>query len=198
MLGLMALRARSYVQENILQIGEKINLPDGNIVFLDIETDLAIEKVWQIQARWNNDHVVFLGQNYQKSEQRRILRQFIDFLKKIDNPILAMYSKTNFDYRVIFKILKNLKMIKESQFFSSLEFYDLCVLLQRSYILPNQSYALKEAGEFLGYPFSHKGMNGVRATLDFEECLRNKSPIPQKLVDYCRDDVMFMSWMLEY
>jgi len=41
-------------------------------------------------------------------------------------------------------------------------------------------------------------MNGVRATLDFEECLRNKSPIPQKLVDYCRDDVMFMSWMLEY
>lgn len=198
MISRLKLRAKAFKENKIFQVGDPIQLPEGNIVFLDIETDLGITDVWQIDCMYEGKHHNFLGKNYSKKEQKRIITGFVTFLKTLENPILIMHSGSYFDFRVLCDAMKRLKLNDECEYFSKLKYYDTCILLAQRYVVPGQTYALKELGESFGYPFKTDCKNGIMATLEYEACLQKRKPIPKKLVAYCQDDVECMNWLLEY
>ena len=68
-------------------------------IFIDIETDLGGNEVWMIGLLYRGKVIQFtaLGVN----EEKKILSQFSIYLEALPHKPLVCYSRTNFDFRVL-------------------------------------------------------------------------------------------------
>jgi len=188
----MQLKARSVIENKVFQISELI-LPLHDLIFFDIETDLACKKVWLIGILHNGNFTQFFAKNWR--QEKSMLMNFLTFLENKHNSTLVSFSGTSFDRNVVHRALVRLNL--DSDFFFSLPHIDLCQLIRRSFIFPNQSYALKDLGAHLEYPFEHPDLSGLRVALEYQSHLKEKRKLDSRVLEYNKDDVSILPYIIE-
>ena len=188
----LRLRAKSVSENRTYQIAP-FALPDGDLIFFDIETDIACERVWLIGVLKEGRFTRFYADNWK--QERKILRHFLHFLEENPDSYLVSSSGTGFDKNVIQRALNRLRM--GSDIFSSYPHVDLCQALRRSFIFPNQSFALKDLGTYLKYPFKHPDLDGFFVALEYQQHVNEKRPLDPKVLEYNEDDVKVLAFIVE-
>jgi len=188
----LQLKARSVVENKVFQISDLV-LPSNNLIFFDIETDLACKKVWLVGMLSNEKFTQFYAKNW--SHEKAMLKRFLTFLRKNPNSTLVSFSGTSFDRNVVHKALVRLNL--DSDFFFSFPHIDLCQLLRNSFIFPNQSFALKELGTHLEYPFEHPDLSGLGVALEYLGHLKEKRKLDSRVLEYNRDDVQAIPYIIK-
>ena len=89
-------------------------------------------------------------------------------------------------------------MKDELDFLIKIKYHDTGTLFCRKFVIPFKTYSLKPLGKKLGYKFKTQIEDGAEATMEYERCVANKSKIPMRLVNYCKDDVKCMIFLLDF
>nr|WP_276205039.1 putative phosphothreonine lyase domain-containg protein [Flavivirga aquatica] len=183
--------------ENKIYKKKLLEIPKGNLIYYDIETDLNSsikeKKVWSIALLFNREYKVFYAENW--NEERRILKEFILYLRKISNPILMSYSGNRFDENVVYNSLERYNL--NPSYFKNLIHLDLCNLLKASYVFPTKGYGLKEVSSYLGYDFKSKYSSGMFVAGQYISCQRTGDNLPEDIFKYIKDDVYSMKHIVK-
>ena len=124
-----------------------------------------------------------------------MLEKLLSFLQTVPDSTLVSFSGTGFDRNVINRALERLNL--DSEFFMAIPHIDLCQLIRQSIIFPNQSYALKNLGTYLRYPFKHADMNGLEVALEYLNHLKRKRKLDERVFDYNADDVNALPYIIK-
>ena len=186
------LKAESLVNKEPYQIAP-FTIPDERFIYLDIETDLKSEKIWLIGLEIDGKYTQFYADTWEQEEE--ILLKFMKVLKANPKVTLLSFSGTNFDFRVLKNAMERFGMdVKE---LTSHFHIDLCTLIKRSLIVPNQSYKLKDLGKLFKYPFKHAHLDGKAVTLKYLTHIEKGEPLEQEILEYGEDDVKVLPFLIE-
>ncbi|KKK44472.1 MAG: hypothetical protein Lokiarch_17950, partial [Candidatus Lokiarchaeum sp. GC14_75] len=186
------LKAESFVNNEIYQIATFI-FPDERIIYFDIETDINSGKIWLIGLEIDGKYTQFYADTWE--QEMEILLKFVEVLKANPKVNLVSFSGTNFDIRVLKSAMERFGM-DTNELISHLHI-DLCTLIKRSFITPNQSYALKDMGKLFKYPFKHTHLDGFIATLKYLTHIEKGEPLEQEILEYGEDDVKVLPFLIE-
>lgn len=153
---------------------------------------MACERVWLIGLQINGQFIQFYADNWE--QERDILKKFAEILRNNPNYTLVSFSGTDFDYRVILKAMQR-HGINVDLLLSHLHI-DICFLLRRCFIFPNQSFALKDLGSFLGYPFKYPDLDGFDVALRYHRHIEYGEPLDPKILKYNEDDVRVIPFLI--
>ncbi len=187
----LQLRALSAIHNKIYQIGDLT--PPNNPIFFDIETDISCERVWLIGALRNGKFARFYADDWE--QEKDVLTSFLQFLLENREARLVSYSGGSFDKRVLRNALNRTAL--DSSFFSAVDHVDLCQEIRRNFIFPNQSYALKELGLTLGYPFKHPDLDGFSVALSYHRHVEDGEPLDKRVIEYNEDDVRILPFLIQ-
>lgn len=185
-------KAKAHTEGRPYKLQDIPPMPE-NVIFFDIETDVACERVWLIGTYSNEGFKRFYADRWE--DERTILQDFLQFLMKNPNSILISYSGTNFDRNVIEKALRRLDIDYRS--FSGLRHKDLALQIKECFIFPNQSYALKSLASHIGYKFKYPELDGLLVALEYHRHIMDNTPINAMLFEYNEDDVKALPFMIQ-
>ncbi|MEE8570719.1 MAG: TM0106 family RecB-like putative nuclease [Candidatus Bathyarchaeia archaeon] len=188
----LQLKANSILNNVTYQISP-FNVEVQDNIFFDIETDISCEHVWLIGTLRNNEFKQFYADDL--SEEKKILKKFLKYLQKYPESSLISYSGTNFDKNVVSRALKRKKL--DYTLFRTIPHLDLCRLLKRSFIFPNQNFALKDIGRFFNYPFREEDLDGFFIALSYERHLRDDVKLEEYVFEYNEDDVRVLPYIIK-
>ena len=186
------LKAESKLNNEIYQIAP-FTIPDEKIIYLDIETDINNEKIWLIGLEIDGKYTQFYADTWDQEEE--ILLKFVKVLKANPKVTLLSFYGTNFDIRVLKNAMERFGM--DTKELTSHLHIDLCTLIKRSFIVPNQSYALKDLGALFKYPFKHTHLDGFAAALKYLTHIEKGEPLEQEILEYGEDDVKVLPFLIE-
>ena len=173
-----------------------IEFPETNVIHFDIETDLSLsfvtKKVWSIAIHHNGKTKHFYAENWK--EEKKILKQFLAYLKKTEDPNLFSYSGVGFDKNILAAALRRHNM--DAEYFLSCNHFDLCTLIRHNYILPIGTYKLKDVGKYFGYKFKHEHIDGLFVAMQYENCQDMGTTLPKGIFSYIEDDVKSMDFII--
>ena len=184
-------KAKSLTNGHIYQIGS-FRIPEGPKIYFDIETDINQEKIWLIGLQIEGKIHQLYADNWE--QEKEILVNFLDLLKKNPKTILISYSGTNFDFIVIQKALKRHKL--DISLFTAHKHIDLFILIRRSFIFPLPKYKLKILGKYLGYSFRHSEIDGFYVTMEYQNHIDTGKPFNQDYIEYNDDDVKALPYII--
>lgn len=185
------IKARSAVEDRVIQRRRLVVPPDDGMAVFDIETDIGARTVWLIGVLYRGRITQFMADASDGERGlARVLSDFVGHLGEIgaERTVLASYSGTGFDTRVVAAALARHGIAPGA--FGAMRHVDLCTLVRRSFAVPGQSYSLKSVGAALGYRFAHAGMDGLDAALAYERHRARGVPIDPAVLEYNRDDVL--------
>jgi Icc-related predicted phosphoesterase/uncharacterized protein YprB with RNaseH-like and TPR domain len=186
-------KAKSLVNSETFLIND-FEMPQKELIFFDIETDLTSPRhVWLIGLLIDDQFIQLFAKNWE--EERSILSEFLELLLKYPDRVLVSYSTKNFDYRVVLNAL--IRQNLDYDFFEQYPHIDLGTRLSRCFIFPNQSFALKELGAFLGYSFKHSELNGLAVGLNYLNYIEKGEELDQRVFEYNEDDVRAIPFLIE-
>ncbi len=165
----------------------------NEVVFFDIETDTACERVWLIGVLSKKGFKQFYADNW--VDEPLILREFLAYLKLTPNALLVSYSGTNFDRNVIEKALRRLCLDYRS--FLAFRHTDLSLEIKDCFIFPSQSYALKNLAAHLSYKFKHQELDGFLVAIEYMRHIIDKIPLNPIFLEYNEDDVRSLPFIIE-
>ena len=169
------------------------SLDFNEVVFFDIETDTACERVWLIGALSKNGFKQFYADDW--IDEPLMLRNFLSYLKLTPNALLVSYSGTNFDRNVIEKALRRQHLDYKS--FLAFRHIDLSLIIKDCFIFPTQSYALKNLAAHLNYKFKHPELNGFLVAIEYMRHIIDKIPLNPIFLEYNEDDVRSLPFIIE-
>jgi predicted RecB family nuclease len=74
---------------------------------------------------------------------------------------------------------------------------DLCILLRRSFIFPQSSYALKELGAYLSYDFKQSDLDSLQVAQAYQRHVEIEAPLDSRFFEYNEDDVRVIQHLIE-
>lgn len=191
----LKLSALSQIENKIYKL-TTFEFPIGETIHFDIETDLSNvysrKKVWSIAIHHNKKTKRFFAETWE--QERNILVNFLDYIKKAKDPFLISYSGMGFDKNILAGALKRHKL--DFEYFLKCNHYDLCTYLRQNYVLPIGSYSLKPVGKYFGYKFKHENLNGKMVAQQYIDCQMTGKKLPKFIFNYIDDDVKSMHFIL--
>jgi Icc-related predicted phosphoesterase/uncharacterized protein YprB with RNaseH-like and TPR domain len=185
-------KAKSLLFSEIYQIQPFVPF-EKKPIFFDIETDVYRDKVWLIGFLIDDNFIQLFANNWE--QEKEILARFIEVLKEHPDNMLVSYSTKNFDFVTIQQALERNEL--DVDFFKKYPHVDLGTCLSRTFIFPNQNYALKELGAFLGYDFKHADLDGLYVALNYMAYADNGEELDPRILEYNEDDVRVIPYLLE-
>lgn len=189
------LQAQILINDDIAILEKPQNHSD--FVYYDIETDIRQNIVWLIGVYdpIHDSFRQFFAKN--KSDEKKILEEFSDYMRDVSCTKLCSYSASNFDRRV----LKNRLIAQsiDSSPFDSTEETDFGLFVQKHFLARVPNYKLRTIGDFFDYPWSHKhDIDGLYVALSYEKYQRdNAFEIDwNRLLEYNRDDVLAIPFII--
>lgn len=168
-------------------------------IYIDIETDLGGNEVWMIGLLYQDKVTQFTA--YYENEEKKILDQFSNYLENLPNKPLICYSRTNFDFRVLWNAAKRTRNNSLLDTMSKRAWLDFCTILGRSCAPPAGSLALKHVAKFFGYKLKHGDYDGLKLSIEYYQRLRKYGSISNKFLkiaeEYNIDDMRIMPYLLE-
>jgi Icc-related predicted phosphoesterase/uncharacterized protein YprB with RNaseH-like and TPR domain len=191
-LSMLKAKAKSLIEGEIYKIKD-LRPITGDIIFFDIETDIARERVWLVGALRGTEFRKFYADIWE--QEREMLGSFLEYLSHNQEAKLVSFSGVNFDRNVVEKALRRLRL--DFCFFLSHTHVDVCQQVKEFFIFPNQSYALKDLASFLGYKFKYPELCGLLVALEYHRHIQDKTPLDPRLFEYNEDDVKALPFILE-
>jgi len=191
-LRLLQLKAKAMLNNESYQVAPFVLHCDKSI-FFDIETDIGGNRVWLIGYEIDGQFFQLYADSWE--EERSILEMFLKVLGNNPEHVLVSFSGTNFDLRVLLKALQRYGLDKN--LLLSRHHVDLSSLLRRCFIFPNQRFALKELGAFLGYEFKHSELDGLQVALSYHRHVEEGKPLDNIMLEYNEDDVKVIPYMID-
>ena len=75
--------------------------------------------------------------------------------------------------------------------------FDLCLAIKRSVILPIGSYSLKIVGSYFGYTYKHADLDGFAVAMAYQLSIEKRTPnLSKKFFDYAKDDVVVLDHVM--
>ena len=74
---------------------------------------------------------------------------------------------------------------------------DVQPLLHAAVAPPAPSFGLKDVASAFGYRYRHPDMDGLAVAAEYMACVRQRRPIPKRLLSYNRDDLLSLSHLIE-
>lgn len=185
-------KAKSLVNGEIYKINN-LQPFTGDIIYFDIETDVACQRVWLVGALKGTEFRKFYADNWK--QEREMLECFLEYLNEHSEAKLVSFSGVSFDRNVVENALRRLKL--NTHAFTSHVHVDICQRIKECYIFPNRSYALKDLASFLGYKFKYPELWGLLAALEYHHHIQDKTPLDPKLFEYNEDDVKALPFIVE-
>jgi predicted RecB family nuclease len=179
------------VENKIFQVSPFI-FPEDRLIFIDIETDLACQRVWLIGLLIDSKFIQLYADSW--DEEKKILSDFLAILKKHPGYTLVSYSGTNFDYRVPLYALMRVGL--KTDLLESHQHFDLSHMVRNCFVFPNQSFALKELGAYLKYPFMFPDLNGMFVAFKYMKHVEDGEPLDEKVIKYNEDDVRVLPFII--
>jgi Icc-related predicted phosphoesterase/uncharacterized protein YprB with RNaseH-like and TPR domain len=176
--------AQSHLSNRIIPIAP-FNLNLAETMFFDIETDIAMQRVWLVGVLWRNVFRQFYSDKW--AEEKNMLKQFLDFLARNTPSVLVSYSTKSFDRGVLAKALRRCKL--NGRRFNNTPHTDMGTEIVRCFALPIKSRAVKEVGRFFGYQFKHSELNGFQVALEYSRHIEEARPLNGSVLEYNEDDV---------
>lgn len=168
-------------------------------IFIDIETDLGGHEVWMIGLLYQDEVTQFTA--YSENEEKKILNQFSNYLESLPNKPLICYSRTNFDFRVLWNAAKRTRNDRLLNTMSKRAWLDFCTILGRSCAPPGGSLALKHVARFFDYKLKHGDYDGLKLSIEYYQRMRKYGRISDKFLkiaeEYNIDDIRIMPYLLE-
>lgn len=186
------LRALSIISGEVLQT-KTFEFPSENIIYIDIETDPACNRVWLIGLLVDGRITQLYADNWQ--DEKHLLEKFLAFLETHRGHTLVSYSGTGFDIRVTLNALNRHGL--DPTRLENHPHIDLCTLLRRCFIFPYHSYALKELGAHMDYDFKQPELDGLMVSLAYMRHIETQAPLNAKVMEYNEDDVRAMAHLID-
>lgn len=174
----------------------QFTLPEGDHLYLDIETDLAQRWAWLIgcYSERTGEFVQFDVRQPDSTAERAMLIEFLEHLEAFADPSFLTYSNSRLEERVITSRLQHFKLPAPP----SDRFVDVCIDLQRVLAPPCGTYELKRLCASLGYRYRYPDLDGlVVATEYFRRLEAGRTPITRRMSAYNRDDVMSLRFLCQ-
>lgn len=195
---LLIARAQAIVERRPVLL-RPIQLPRGEEIFLDIETDLRQTYTWLVgvSAGDSNQYEGFFAKS--PAEERQILEQFLTFVSRYPTATIITCSGSRFEERVMRKRLA----IHGLAISVCERIIDVHAAISPAVALPTPSFRVKDIGQYFGYQFRHPDLDGftVAALYESSYCLsqrqRTKRILEQKLREYNQDDVLCLPYILK-
>lgn len=191
----LKLYALSQIENKIYKL-RPVPIPNNKIVHFDIETDLTpsyqTKKVWSIAVHHDNQIKRFYADTWK--QESKILKDFMQYIKGIENPNLFCYSGAGFDKNILAYAFERHDL--DADYFINCNHYDLCTLIRQNYVMPIKSYGLKEVGKFLGYKFKNDHFNGLFVAMKYIQCQQTGKKLPKDIFHYIDDDVKAMDYII--
>jgi len=185
------IHAKSLLNDEII-LFEHLNI--DNPIFVDIETDRTQSFVWMICVFDPIKNICKQFTAYEEREEKKILREFLDFVSKQEYKRLYCYSGTDFEERVLKNRIAEHKLDENK----CPVFEDLLYTIRDLLVVPLATYRLKVLGSFLGFEWKHPDISGWDAPRLYNEFLQSKDKkIIKKLQEYNRDDVLVLCHILK-
>lgn len=192
----LKLYALSQIENKIYKL-RPVSLPNNEIVHYDIETDLTpsyrSKKVWSIAVHHNSNVQRFYADTWK--HENKILKEFLEYLRALENPNLFCYSGAGFDKNVLVSAFERHDL--DADYFINCNHFDLCTLLKQNFIMPIKSYGLKEVGKFLGYKFKNDDLDGLYVAMRYIQCQLTGEKLPRDIFHYIDDDVKAMDYIIK-
>jgi Icc-related predicted phosphoesterase/uncharacterized protein YprB with RNaseH-like and TPR domain len=185
-------KAKAHTEGKPFKLKDMPSIPD-NVIFFDIETDIACERVWLVGTYSKAGFKRFYADSWE--DEKSMLQDFLNFLIRNPNFMLISFSGINFDRNVIEKALRRLNLDYKS--FLSFRHKDLALQIKECFIFSNQSYALKDLASHIGYKFKYPELDGFQVALEYHHHIIDKIPLNPMLFDYNEDDVKSLPFMIQ-
>lgn len=117
--------------------------------------------------------------------------EFLEILQKYPEYKLVSYSGTDFDYRVPIAALRRQGL--SAILLESHQHLDLSYAVRNCFIFPNQSFALKELGAYLQYPFKHPDLDGMLVAFKY---MKHAEDGDREIIRYNEDDVRVLPYLI--
>ena len=170
-------------------------LKNENIVFLDIETDLAQTTIFLIglYSSKTNDYT----QLFEKDEEIKLLSSFMTYLEELNNPLIIYYGGNQFDENCIIRCFKKYKLTRGVEMMNNC--YDLGIFLQQNLVGKFEGYKLDYIAEKLsGFKYSSQ-ISGIDVGLAYDKYLdEGIEPDWDKFLDYNLEDVKALKSVVEF
>ena len=191
-LRLLQLKAKSVLNNESYQVAPFV-LHCHKAIFFDIETDIACKRVWLVGYEIDGQFFQLYADSWE--EERNTLEMFLKVLRENPEHVPVSFSGTNFDLRVLLRASQRYGLDKS--LLLSCHHVDLSSLLRRCFIFPNQRFALKELGSFLGYKFKHPELNGLHVALNYHRHVEEGKPLDRIMLEYNEDDVKVIPYIID-
>lgn len=189
----LKLYALSQVENKIYRLAP-YQFPKENLLYFDIETDINtphdLRRVWSIAVHHNKKIIHFYAETW--SKEKNILKQFITYLKSNTSAFLFSYS--SFDVSVLKHALSRHNL--DVDFFLNCKHIDLCLILKQNYILPVDSYSVKDVGAYFGFKYKNENYDGLTAASEYMFNQRYNKKLSKDLLNYIKDDVKVMDHII--
>jgi len=168
-------------------------LPDGDLIFFDVETDPNRSFIWLIGAYVKTDPPTFkqfIARSL--SEEKSIIEAFVNFSKNYPDAVLCYYAGIKrFDEDLVKRRLRHYGLASEF-----LVMKDLFYAIRRSFAV--KKYSLKYVGMRFGYEFKHPELNGRAVAKAYRRYLKKGNEgLLQRLMEYNEDDVKALSFIID-
>jgi len=188
----LQLHAKAILEESVYQIRPFV-VPKGRLIFFDIETDLACERIWLIGLLDGNRFHQMYSHNWKN--ERRVLKDFLGLLEKRRGGVLVTYSGNSFDLGVTIRALSRLGI--NGDILGSYRHIDLCHVLRHGFVFPEKSCGLKSLAAYLKYQFRHPDLDGFLVACAYEQHLRDRKALDRRFFEYNEDDVRALPYLLD-
>ncbi len=191
-------RARAIVENRPILLRPP-ELPGGDEVFLDIETDLGQNYIWLVGLCVGKDgeYCGFFAES--PRHEKAILLKFLSLMERYPNARILTCSGSRFEERVI----RNRLSIHGLSTLICDRIVDLYQTISRVVALPTSSCRVKEIGAFFGYRYKHPDLNGFAVaslyTITYQKSKRpfRRLKLELKLREYNEDDVRCLPFILK-
>lgn len=175
------------------------DLPPGDPIYFDIETDLNWKRIWLIGVIDTNDNKPYQFYANDWDCERDMLIAFDEFLKNRPSMPLLYYSCNGFDVRIMRNACNRLGLTQHAVFTHPEQ--DLCYPIRRSYYIPTKNRKLKTLAGFLGFDMSLEGredyMDGRECAEHYIEHAMFKTPLDPNVFVYNLNDVKMLPFVMD-
>ncbi|MHA2502535.1 MAG: ribonuclease H-like domain-containing protein [Candidatus Kariarchaeaceae archaeon] len=166
----------------------------GQTIFVDIETNMEMTRVWLIGAKLEDDEQQWIANNW--SEERQVLLDFARYLNRHPGKPLVCYSTTNFDFRVLLVAARRYSLEELSEALLSRALIDMGTLLRRHFKPKASSYSLKMIRFLIGYRYDDISISGADVATQYYREVRKYGNITEKFrlqsLRYNLDDIRIL------
>lgn len=164
-------------------------------IFVDIETDDKQLIIWLIGVynKEKEEFVQFFEKNPKNEKEN--LRRFYDYLKENKFPQIIEFSNCKLEERALTERMRKYGILKNHEKMNTI---DLGLWVQTR-VSGTQNLQLKTLASALGYEFKHRDITGFEVGLQYSIYVQNpKNSVDwEKLLEYNRDDVMSMPFLVK-